>query len=336
MSIPTSSSAPEAEKQSSDIYEQLGGLKESIAPQTSISEQLGGVKSEISTEFEKLNLTEKIQQGVQSVFSWFGKAFETLKTTDVSSLMGSFIGYISSIKFDFWNNDEEEDYNFDQPENQPPLDKMISFYSDQIEENITPLVQGGKKYTDKNTIVNYDGTTRMIQNHCVGFTMLALQGLPFKVKEKFASAYKWNKKDGYVNYIPEMADHDSSRYITIEELPTDSNKINKEIAPHLQIGEFAIATFYNHIFLIRKVIENGKVFIKMFHSGAHVDENGKVNGDSRSSETTLSGYAKFMKRNNKPMHFRFLPLSQIIDVSSQTGNKMVAGYYTQNQDTASV
>ncbi|MBU0578104.1 hypothetical protein KJ742_01275 [Patescibacteria group bacterium] len=216
----------------------------------------------------------------------------------------------------------------------------VSFYAQEIYRNIQDALESGRFYLTDVVVENYDGSGREILNSCVGFVMSAFAGLPFKVasgenENCYLSAYGWGKthqtpkgKDGMQHFIPDCAgEGEPPRYTDVQEL--DPESIDEQVGQHLAVGEYAVAAFMNHVFLIYK---DGAGVVKMVHSGAVVNEQGKrlsAPGKSRVNETTLAGYAKYMKRRYpRLMQFRFLPISEIVAASEERDDREVYKYYS--------
>ncbi|MBU0727798.1 hypothetical protein KKA95_03880 [Patescibacteria group bacterium] len=190
-------------------------------------------------------------------------------------------------------------------------------YNHLIDCNIGEALNSGKLYQSHVNVENFDGSNRVISNSCVGFLMSALADLPMKIpaegrnQDRYLSDYSWSGKDGLTNYLPDICGDEVDRCNFVDEL--DPDNIDEQVGQHLQINEYALAAFGNHVFLIRK---NPDGVVKMVHSGANVDENGRRRGGpSRVNETTLAGYAKYHQRTYGDMKFAFLTIRDIVEIS---------------------
>ncbi|MBU0578102.1 hypothetical protein KJ742_01285 [Patescibacteria group bacterium] len=203
----------------------------------------------------------------------------------------------------------------------------VAFYAQKIYENTAVPLEFGKKYSSKVTVENFDGSDRRITNNCVGFTMASLAGIPFKISAegsnegRYLSAYAWSGRDGYRDFIPDIVGKEKFRY---ERVKLDPDRVDEQVSQHLATGEYAVAAFFNHVFLIYKDMEGE---VKMVHSGANVDEAGVAQGYSRANETSLSAYAVRMQRQGKPMQFEFVRLRDIVAVAKNYNNREVDEFY---------
>ncbi|MBN1258480.1 hypothetical protein JXA05_01855 [Candidatus Peregrinibacteria bacterium] len=240
-----------------------------------------------------------------------------------------------------------------------------AFYSYCVHRNLNVNIgdgkMTGKRYHSAIEVRNFEGQKReAVTFSCVGSTLSALANLPFKAirggnAEKYLSDYDWAGKDAFTHFIPDIVGKNSSRYVKVDDF--DPDHIDAAVPPGtLAVGEYAIAAFYNHVFLIYRDFDGT---VKMRHSGANIDENGQSRGgESRLNETTLSGYGRYHQRRyskeiaQKLMEkgksqeesqkagrsitrqFIFLPLTELISAGEMAGQDKIDRYYKEKMAAA--